>query len=107
MSRELLTISIAMLKPRNDIEYSLSYGSEPVIYAMPTIWAAMTLEVYETQYRQSDVGLTSYEWRLIEVEKTPTGTDKKVVKFDSYEGYYSKAASALRDALLFCSINNF
>ena len=50
MSRELLTISITMLKPRNDIEHSLSYGSEPVIYAMPTIWAAMTLEVYETQY---------------------------------------------------------
>ena len=107
MSRELLTISITMLKPRNDIEHSLSYGSEPVIYAMPTIWAAMTLEVYETQYKQSDVGSTSYEWRLIEVEKTPTGTAKKVVKFDSYEGYYSNAVIALRDALLFCSINNF
>lgn len=67
----------------------------------------MTLEVYETQYKQSDVGLTSYEWRLVEVEKTPTGTAKKVVKFDSYECYYSNAVIALRDALLFCSINNF
>ncbi|PRM15515.1 hypothetical protein BV002_01001 [Haemophilus influenzae] len=69
MSRDLLSISIRMLKPRNDIEHSLSYENEPVIYTMPTIWAAMILEVYETQYKRSDVGLTSYEWRLIEVEK--------------------------------------
>lgn len=48
MSRELLTISMTMLKPRNDIEHSLSY-----------------------------------------------------------EGGYSNAVIALRDALLFCSINNF
>ena len=48
-----------------------------------------------------------YEWRLVEIEKTATGTAKKVVKFDSYEGIYSNAAVALRDALLFCSINNF
>ena len=84
----------------------LSYEKDPVIYTMPTIWAEMTLEVYQTQYKQADVGLTGYEWLLIEVEKTPTGTAKKVVKFDSYEGGYSKAAIALRDALLFCSINN-
>ena len=70
MSRDLLSISIRMLKPRNDIEHSLSYENEPVIYTMPTIWSAMTLEVYETQYKQSDVGLIGYEWRLIEVEKT-------------------------------------
>lgn len=69
MSRDLLSISIRMLKPRNDIEHSLSYENEPVIYTMPTIWSAMTLEVYETQYKQSDVGLIGYEWRLIEVEK--------------------------------------
>lgn len=73
---------------------------------MPTIWAGMTLEVYETQYKQADVGLKGYEWRLIDVEKTSTGTAKKIVKFDSYEGGYSNAAIALRDALLFCSINN-
>lgn len=106
MSRELLTISMTMLKPRNDIEHSLNYEKKPVIYTMPTIWAEMTLEVYETQYKQADVGLTGYEWRLIDVEKTPAGTAKKVVKFDSYEGGYSNAAIALRDALLFCSINN-
>ena len=106
MSKDLLSISIRMLKPRNDIEHSLSYENKPVIYTMPTIWSAMTLEVYETQYKQSDVGLIGYEWRLIEVEKTPTGTAKKVVKFDSYEGCYSNAAIALRDALLFCSIND-
>lgn len=47
MNRELLTVSIKMLKPRNDVEHSLSYGKEPVIYTMPTIWTAMTLEVYE------------------------------------------------------------
>ena len=46
MSRELLTISMTMLKPRNDIEHSLSYEKKPVIYTMPTIWAEMTLEVY-------------------------------------------------------------
>ena len=43
MSRELLTISIAMLKPRNDIEHSLSYGSEQVIYTMTTICTTMTI----------------------------------------------------------------
>lgn len=102
MSRDLLSISIRMLKPRNDIEHSLSYGNEPVIYTMPTIWSTMILEVYETQYKQSSVGLIGYEWRLIEVEKTLTGTVKKIVKFDSYEGCYSNAAIALRDALLFC-----
>lgn len=107
MNRELLTVSIKMLKPRNDIEHSLSYGKEPVIYTMPTIWTEMTLEVYEAQYKQAAVGSTAYEWRLIEVEKTPTGAAKNVVKFDSYEGCYSNAAIALRDALLFCSINNF
>ena len=106
MSRDLLSISIRMLKPHNDIEHSLSYENEPVIYTMPTIWSAMTLEVYETQYKQSDVGLIGYEWRVIDVEKTPTGTAKKVVKFDNYEGRYSNAAIALRDALLFCSIND-
>ena len=106
MSRELLTTSIAMLKPRNDIEHSLFYGSEPVIYTMPTIWTAMTIEVYEGQYKQAAVASMGYEWRLVEIEKTATGTAKKVIKFDSYEGYYSNAAVALRDALLFCSINH-
>lgn len=106
MNRELLKVSIKMLKPRNDIEHCLSYGKEPVIYTMPTIWTAMTLEVYEAQYKQAVLGSTAYEWRLIEVEKTPTGTAKKVVKFDSYEGCYSNAEVALRDALLFCSIND-
>ena len=105
MSRELLTISIAMLKPRNDIEHSLSYGSEPIIYAMPTIWTAMTIEVYEGQYKQAAASM-GYEWRLVEIEKTATGTAKKVVKFDSYEGIYLNAAVALRDALIFCSINH-
>ena len=107
MSRELLTISMKMLKPRNDIEHSLYYGKEAVIHTMPTILGTMSLEVYEAQYKQSNIALIGYEWRLVEIEKTPTGTAKKVVKFDSYEGYYSNAAIALRDALLFCSINNF
>lgn len=107
MNRALLTVSIQMLKPRNDIEHSLSYGKEPVIHSMPTIWAAMTLEVYETQCKQANVGFKGYEWRLVEIEKTPTGMAKKVVKFDSYEGCYSNAEIALRDALLFCSINDF
>ena len=106
MSRELLTISIAMLKPRNDIEHSLSYGSEPIIYAMPTIWTAMTIEVYERQYKQATVTSMGYEWRLVEIKKTETGTAKKVVKFDSYEGIYLNATVALRDALIFCSINH-
>lgn len=107
MNKELLTVSIKMLKPRNDVEHSLSYGKEPVIYTMPTIWTAMTLEVYEAQYKQAAVGSTAYEWRLVEIEKTPTGTARKVVKFDSCEGCYSNAETALRDALLFCSINDF
>lgn len=61
MSRELLTISMAMLKPRNDIEHFLSYGSEPVVYTMPTIWEFMTIEVYEGQYKQAAVLAMGYE----------------------------------------------
>ncbi|WP_249960610.1 hypothetical protein [Histophilus somni] len=61
-----MSVEIKMLKPRNDVEYSLSSSSEAIVYSMPT----------------------------------------KVVKFDSYEACYSNKSIALRDALLFCSIND-
>lgn len=107
MNRALMNIEIKMLKPRNDVEYSLSSSSEAIVYSMPTVWDSMIIEVYEAQYQQGDISLGSYEWRLVKIEETATGTAKKVVKFDSYEACYSNKAIALRDALLFCSINDF
>ena len=47
------------------------------------------------------------EWRLVKIEETVTGAAKKVVKFDRYEACYSNKAIVLRDALLFCSVNDF
>lgn len=107
MNRALMSIEIKMLKPRNDVEHSLSYGSEAIVYSMPTVWDSMIIEVYAAQYKQGDISLGSYEWRLVKIEETATGTAKKVVKFDSYEACYSNKAIALRDALLFCSVNSF
>lgn len=106
-NRELMNVEIKMLKPRNDVERFLPYGSEPVIYTMPTIWDSMIIEVYESEYMQGHIRIGGFEWRLVEIENTATGTTKKVVKFDSYEACYSNKAIALRDALLFCSVNDF
>lgn len=105
-SRELMSVEIKILKPRNDVEHFLSYGSEAVIYSMPTIWDSMIIEIYEEQYTQGNILVGGCEWRIVKIEKTTTGTTKKVVKFDSYEACYSNKAIALRDALLFCSIND-
>lgn len=105
-NREMMNVEIKMLKPRNDVEHFLSYGSEPVLYSMPTIWDSMIIEVYEVQYTQGRILVGGCEWRLVKNEETATGTAKKVVKFDSYEACYSNKAIALRDALLFCSIKD-
>lgn len=106
-NRELMNLEIKMLKPRNDVEHFLPYGSELVIYSMPTIWDSMIIEVYEVKYTQGRILVSGCEWRLVEVVNTATGTTKKVVKFDSCEACYSNKAIALRDALLFCSVNDF
>lgn len=97
MNRELLSITLQMVKPLNDLEHNLSCDIGEVVFMHPL--TEMRIEIYKN--------LECYEWRLVLIEPTNTGAAQKVCKFDSSTCFYSSLNAALRDALLFSFINNF
>ena len=97
MNRELLSITLQMVKPLNDLEHNLSCDIGEVVFTHPL--TEMRIEIYKK--------LECYEWRLVLIEPTNTGAAQKVCKFDSATCFYYSLNAALRDAIVFSFINKF
>ena len=99
MEKTLLTISIKMIAPISDEVDCITLREGEVVYTIPVTMPDSPNRKIEV-YRYDD----RFEWRIIELATNNLGVYKKIVKFDSWESIYNSPSSALRDALLFCTL---
>ena len=101
MEKTLLTISIKMIAPISDAVDCITFREGEVVYTIPVTMPNSSNRKIEV-YRYDD----HFEWRIIELVTNNSGIYKKIVKFDSWESIYNSSSSALRDALLFCTLDS-